>query len=60
MTKRAAAAASPDWPGLAADIHRLLEGLTVLQEGWTGAHRPADAQEAQEYVLDVLEVCGHT
>ena len=41
---------------VARDVHTLLDALMVLQEAWTDAHRPADAQEAQAYVLDVLEV----
>jgi len=48
--------ATPDWSVVAADVHTLLDALAALQEGWEGAQRPADAQEAQEYLLDVLEV----
>jgi hypothetical protein len=43
----------PDWPAVATDVHTLLTALTALQASWTEAPRPA---EAQEYVLDVLEV----
>ena len=45
-----------NYENVAGDVHTLLKALMVLQQAWTDAQRPATAQEAQEYVLDVLDV----
>ena len=45
-----------NYEAVASDVYTLIEALMVLQQAWTDAQRPANAQEAQEYVLDVLDV----
>ena len=43
-----------NYEAVASDVYTLIEALMVLQQAWTDAQRPANAQEAQEYVLDVV------